>query len=55
MRGLNCVCGDKQEVMSLRCEFQLNPGKNQASNSEYRYAEPAPAWRRMRDVKNRRD
>lgn len=27
MRGLNCDCGDKQEVMSLTCEFQLNPGK----------------------------
>lgn len=53
MRVLNGVCGDKQEVMSLRCEFQLNPGKKQASNSEYRYAEPASAWRRMRVVKNR--
>lgn len=54
MRGLNCDCGDKQEVMSLTCEFQLNPGKKkQASNSEYRYAEPASAWGRMRDVKNR--
>lgn len=28
MRGLNCVCEDRQEVMSLRCEFKLNAGKN---------------------------
>lgn len=32
MKGLNCE--DRQEVMSLRCEFKLNAGKKQAANRE---------------------
>lgn len=56
MRGLNCVCGDRQEVTSLRCEFKLNAGKSKLQIvrlDKQSLPLPGEAVGMLRDVRNR--